>query len=55
MVGCHLEARGVVDDWSAGLRRPDDEEVLRVLRLRTQTGPPAGDVGFVSRPGRFFG
>jgi putative transposase len=53
-----LETRGVVRDWPAWLRVPDDREVLKVLRMRTRTGRPAGDAAFVARleelSGRFL-
>jgi len=53
-----LETRGVVDDWPQWLRQEDDEKVLKLLRLRTRTGRPAGDAAFVARleelSGRFL-
>jgi putative transposase len=50
-----LETRGVVADWSAWLRRADDKELVKRLRLRTRTGRPAGDAAFVKRLERLCG
>jgi len=48
----------VVSDWSAWLRVADDKEMLKVLRMTTRTGGPAGDAAFVARleelSGRFL-
>ena len=53
-----LQTRGVVDDWSRWLRQGDDDKTLKLLRLRTRTGRPAGDAAFVARleelSGRFL-
>lgn len=58
LVTGELEARGVVDDWPRWLRQGDDEKTLKLLRLRTRTGRPAGDAAFVARleelSGRFL-
>jgi putative transposase len=58
LVSGGLEARGVVDDWPRWLRQGDDEKTLKLLRLRTRTGRPAGDAAFVARleelSGRFL-
>ena len=49
LVSGDLESRGVVDDWSAWLRQADDKTMLKMLRMRTRTGRPAGDGAFVAR------
>ncbi len=45
--GCPLVE--AVADWAEYLAVPEDEQVLRELRVATRTGRPAGDESFVQR------
>ncbi len=42
-------AIGIVPDWSAYLSIPEKDNALEQLRLRTNTGRPAGDEAFIGR------
>jgi len=42
-------ALGIVPDWSAYLSIPEKNSVLKQLRLRTNTGRPAGDEAFINK------
>jgi len=42
-------ALGIVPDWSAYLSIPEKVSALQQLRLRTNTGRPAGDESFIRR------
>ncbi len=50
-----LAAEVGIADWAAWLRDPDDEEMLKRLRLCTRTGRPAGDRRFIARLERRLG
>jgi putative transposase len=49
LVSGDLEARGRVKNWARWLQEGDDEEMMRMLRLATRTGRPAGDAAFIAR------
>ena len=42
-------------EWEAELRGTDDEEMVRLLRIRTQTGRPLGSDRFMSKVEAFLG
>ncbi len=40
---------GVIEDWSAWLAQPEDEELVARIRKETTTGRPCGDAAFLDQ------
>jgi len=48
IIGGSLNRGRPSGEWAAWLRRPEDPEVLRILRVRARTGRPAGSPEFMA-------
>ncbi|NLV44234.1 MAG: hypothetical protein GXY07_07020 [Candidatus Hydrogenedentes bacterium] len=40
---------GVIEDWSAWLAQPDEEDLVERIRKETNTGLPCGDAAFLDQ------
>ena len=40
---------GVIEDWSAWLAQPEDEDLVARIRIETNTGRPCGDAAFLDQ------